>query len=155
MKKIWKCLLIGCMALFLTACGSKTACYVRSVKQDGLTVEDKQLLKARGDTLYGISETVTVDLNSLEAEEKELMIAYYDRVVSELKEASPEGITLEGGVSQGIYRIRLDIDLETGDLVKLAEKGFIIGIGEGSFAESLSFHETAAGLKAAGYTKEK
>lgn len=149
MKKLVSVVMVLCLTLALTACGKEsTASYRMEQDQGGITMTDTMTLGAKGDKIHTITETIEMDLSSLDEATQEDRFAACDALVEQYN--SVEGVEATGSSDAGVYTLVVTIDA-TGDAVQsLADLQLLQIQGNGS---KLSLKATGEALESGGYTK--
>jgi uncharacterized lipoprotein YehR (DUF1307 family) len=138
------------MAFALTACGGKeqTVTYRMETEDSGLKMVDTMTLTAKGDKVEKLSETIEIDMSSLEEEQTTQINAAYDAMVEQYK--AVDGVECTGEAGEGKYTIKIDVDT-TGDAIKtLSEQGLMEVEGD---ASGISLKKTGTALEGNGYSK--
>ena len=149
MKKIVSVVMVLCMTLALTACGKEqSASYRMETEQGGIAMTDTMALDAKGDKIHTITETITMDLSSLDEATQEERFASCDELVAQY--SAVEGVTAEGSSDAGVYTLVVTIDATGNAVTDLAEANLLQIQGDGS---KLSLKATGEALEAGGYSK--
>lgn len=150
-------LCLGTMVL-MVGCGEakeQSATYVLVQEEAGMfTMTDTQTLHAKGDTVYKLLETTTLEFAELSDTILETLITYYDDTVTAIKASAPEGVEVSSSYEGSVYTMTINLNLESANLQELVEGGYLMG-SDGENAEDftfISFEKTCAGFEAAGYT---
>ena len=150
MKRITAGLLALGMAFALTACGSneeQTATYRKEMEESGVQMVDTMTLKAKGDKVAAISESIEVDISSFEDDMKEQLKTIYDALVEQYN--SVDGATCTMDVGDDTLTLNVDVDTSGDTVDELAEQG-LIQITGGS---DLSLKASGESLESSGYEK--
>lgn len=159
MKKLLSILLSACMLLSLTGCGKKeqTITYVLVHEEaDLFTMTDTQVLHAKGDRVYEILETTKIAFSEMDATTLDTLVSYYDETVDTMSAGAPEGVVVTSSYESDskVYTLSMNLYLDEADLQKLAEGGYLMGLGNNPEEYTfISFEQTCEGLEASGYTK--
>ena len=159
MKKVLSVLLSICMMSLLFGCSAESkeqsATYVLTEEEAGMfTMTDTQTLHARGDEVYEILETTTLEFAELDKTTLEMLVAYYDDTVANMQAAAPEGVEVSSSYEGNVYTLVMNLYLEHADIEALMDGGYLLGLTEEE-QESItyiSYKRTCEGLKASGYT---
>lgn len=152
MKKLAALVLMLLLALSVTACGGRkqSVTYTLEEDTDGLKMTDSMKLDAKGDTVWQMEETITLDMTGFDEDTQALMTKSYDALTESYQ--AVEGVECTGAVEDGIYTIRIRIDTTGNAVSKLMDQGLLRLDGDTS---TISLEKTAESLEANGYTKEK
>ena len=149
MKKLVSVVMVLCMTLALTAGGKEqSASYRMETEQGGIAMTDTMALDAKGDKIHTITETITMDLSSLDEATQEERFASCDELVAQY--SAVEGVTAEGSSDAGVYTLVVTIDATGNAVTDLAEANLLQIQGDGS---KLSLKATGEALEAGGYSK--
>ena len=159
MKKVLSVLLSICMMSFLFGCSAKpkeqSATYVLTEEEAGMfTMTDTQTLHAKGDEVYELLETTTLEFAELDKTTLEMLVAYYDDTVANMQAAAPEGVEVSSTYEGDVYTLVMNLYLEHADIKALMDGGYLMGLTEEDreAITYISFKRTCEGLKASGYT---
>lgn len=156
MKRVLSVLLSVMMLIFMVGCGAreKSATYELVTVEEGMfTMTDVQTINAKGDVVYELLETTTLEFAEMDSATLEMMLSYYDEVFSVMKESAPEGVEVASSYEDGVYTLQMNLYLENAELKELMDGGYLVGLdAESEEMEAVSFKKTAEGLEAAGYT---
>ena len=159
MKKILNVLLSICMMSLLFGCNAKpkeqSATYVLTEEEAGMfTMTDTQTLHAKGDEVYELLETTTLEFAELDKTTLEMLVAYYDDTVANMQAAAPEGVEVSSTYEGDVYTLVMNLYLEHADIKALMDGGYLMGLTEEEreAITYISFKRTCEGLKASGYT---
>lgn len=163
MKRFLGILIGVCMMVLAVGCGEEivkeqSATYVfTQVEADMYTMTDTQTLDAKGDIVYQLQETTTLEFAALDDTTLNLLVSYYDETVAAMKENAPEGVEVASSYEGNIYTMEIKLDLETADIQSLVAGGYLMGLNEEKPENFtfISFDQTCAGLEASGYTLKK
>lgn len=150
MKKLVSAILIGCMALALTACGGKeqTVSYEMETTESGIVIKDTMKLDAKGDKITKLTETMTIDMSSCTLEQIEQLNLAWDAMVEQYN--GVEGASATGSETDGVYTLVAEIGTEGDTIAELSELGLLTVDGDSG---KLSLKNTGSALEAGGYTK--
>ena len=124
-----------------------------TVEEGMYTMTDVQTINAKGDVVYELLETTTLEFAEMDSATLEVMLSYYDEVFSAMKESAPEGVEVASSYEDGVYTLQMNLYLENADLKELMDGGYLVGLdAESEEMEAVSFKKTAEGLEATGYT---
>lgn len=159
MKKVLSVLLSICMMSLLFGCSAKpkeqSATYVLTEEEAGMfTMTDTQTLHAKGDEVYELLETTTLEFAELDKTTLEMLVAYYDDTVANMQAAAPEGVEVSSTYEGDVYTLVMNLYLEHADIKALMDGGYLMGLTEEDWEAItyISFKRTCEGLKASGYT---
>lgn len=154
MKKLVKLLLCMSLVLALAGCGKEqTATY--ELKQDamGITISDTYVINAKGDKVTKMEEVCAIDISSLSAEEKELIVSTYDAQYGAMKDAAPSSVVFDISSNDTTYTVKVVYNIDGADLAELQEAGYIeAATGDDGKILYVSFKQTCEGLEQGGYT---
>lgn len=151
MLKRWMgAVLVGCMALALTACGGKeqTATYEMEQTQSGIVIKDSMKLDAKGDKVTKLTETMTIDMTVCDADQIAMLNEAWDEMTSQFN--SVKGVTATGSETDGVYTLVAEIPADSDTLSALTDLGLISVEGT---TGAISLKNTGSALEAGGYTK--
>ena len=160
MKKYISILLCACMLFLMVGCTPKeqSATYELVETEEGMYVmSDIQTLNAKGDKVYEILETTTINFDEVDDTTLEMLLQYYEETVTEMKENAPEGVEVISSLEGKVYTLTMNLYLEGADLKELVEGGYLMGLDASDDMNAvtyISFKQTCAGLEASGYTKK-
>lgn len=150
MKKLMGALLVGCMALALTACGGKeqTVSYEMEQTQNGIVIKDNMKLEAKGDKVTKLTETMAIDMTVCDDEQIAMLNEAWDAMTEQFN--SVEGVKATGSETDGVYTLTAEIPADSDTMKALTELGLLSV--EGSTG-AISLKNTGSALEAGGYTK--
>lgn len=160
MKKAISVLLSACMLVLMVGCGAKeqSATYELVQEEEGMYVmSDVQTLNAKGDKIYEILETTTMEFADVDEATLEMLLQYYDETVEAMKAEAPEGAEVSSSYEGNVYTLTMNLNLENADLQELVAGGYLMGLDDSEDLDKvtfISFKQTCEGLEAAGYTKK-
>ena len=159
MKKVLSVLLSICMMSLLFGCSAEpkeqSATYVLTEEEAGMfTMTDTQTLRARGDEVYELLETTTLEFAELDKTTLGMLVAYYDDTVANMQAAAPEGVEVSSAYEGNVYTLVMNLCLEHADIKALMDGGYLLGLTEEEqeAITYISYKRTCEGLKASGYT---
>ncbi len=151
-KRQAKCftLILALTAVLLTACGSKeeTAVYQSITNSDGLAMTDTMTLYAVDDIVQTLSETVEVDMSTLDSDTQDFLAASYDEMAAMCNEI--EGAKCSATREEGKITLSLEVDATGDAILQLSELGIMQIEGDGN---GFSLEVTDEALTAGGFTR--
>ena len=134
MKKVLSVLLSICMMSLMFGCSAEpkeqSATYVLTEEEAGMfTMTDTQTLRARGDEVYELLETTTLEFAELDKTTLEMLVAYYDDTVANMQAAAPEGVEVSSAYEGNVYTLVMNLYLEHADILISAAFGAAVFVG--------------------------
>ncbi len=157
MKKIMNLVLSLVLVFALAGCGAEqTATYVMTQTQEGMAMTDTQTFNAKGDLVYQMKKTATVDFSAVDESVRSATMELVASTYEEMCENPPAGVTASCVTEGDVITVDITINFEDAEIKELVDSGYLYTTTDenGNFL-AVSFKQSCAGLEAAGYTAQE